>query len=344
VSGPTIQLSSTETLITGLSQGNLTNYPCSGIVRAWGTGGEFVLTATGITSGSPPPSPGVPAFTASVGTVYGTSSPSLLSIGFNGSGGFQMQIDGANGDTGTVYAATDPKGTWSSIATITMTGSASTFTDSQATNYTHRFYKLEDSTFGICAIDQIGFVKATCTTNYNMIANQLDNYKGNYLNDLLPSLANGTTLYKWDNGNQRYVSARVIGGSWIPNLSLAPGEGALFNNTSGGSLTLTFVGEVPLGTTNTLTTEVEYSSDAIVSSMVPKGGRPDTDLQFPVSNGDIIYQVVPGSTGPSYNTFTYSSGSGSWSPSNPTISVGEAFWSNKSSAFTWEQSCTIVCY
>ncbi|MBU6401960.1 MAG: hypothetical protein KGS61_16710, partial [Verrucomicrobia bacterium] len=298
VSGPTTnQLSSNETVVTGLSQGGLTNYPCSDIVRGWGTGGEFIVTATGITSSSPPPSPGIPTFTASVGDVYGASSPSLLSVGFNGSGGFEMQVTGANGDTGTVYAATDPKGTWSSIASITMTGSASTYTDTQATKYTHRFYKLEDSTAAVCAVDEIGFVKVTCTTNYNLLANQLDNYKGNYLNDVLPSPPSGTTIYKWDNGDQKYVSARFLSGSWTANLSLAPGEGVLLNNGSGGSISFTFVGEVPMGTTNTLVNYIEYSSDAIVSSMIPKGGRPDTDLQFPVSNGDEIFQIVPGSTG-----------------------------------------------
>jgi len=38
----------------------------------------------------------------------------------------------------------------------------------------------------------------------------------------------------------------------------------------------------------------------------------------------------------SYTTYTYSNGA--WSPSQPTISLGEAFWSNKAKAVVWRQN------
>jgi len=47
---------------------------------------------------------------------------------------------------------------------------------------------------------------------------------------------------------------------------------------------------------------------------------------------------MTGSDG-SYTTYTYSNGA--WSPSQPTISLGEAFWSNKAKAVVWRQNYSV---
>jgi len=107
-----------------------------------------------------------------------------------------------------------------------------------------------------------------------------------------------------------------------------PGEGILFRNSSGGTLNRTFVGEVAQG----YGVNPIPSLQSIRSSIVPQGGRVMTDLHLPVLNGDTVTRMINGSS----VTYTYSGGT--WSPSEPSVSIGESFWNNKNVGVWWHRN------
>src|SRR5207249_10247190 len=59
-----------------------------------------------------------------------------------------------------------------------------------------------------------------------------------------------------------------------------------------------------------------------------------TTLGFQIAHGDTVSRMT--GTDGSYTTYTYSNGA--WSPSQPTIRLGEAFRSNKAKAVVWRQN------
>ncbi len=68
------------------------------------------------------------------------------------------------------------------------------------------------------------------------------------------------------------------------------------------------------------------------SSIVPQAGRVHTDLGLPVINGDSVTRVVNGSN------VTYTYNNGAWSPSEPSVAIGESFWSNKNLGRWWHRN------
>ncbi|MDB6017776.1 MAG: hypothetical protein JWR19_2265, partial [Pedosphaera sp.] len=112
-------------------------------------------------------------------------------------------------------------------------------------------------------------------------------------------------------------------------VSLNPGEGGFFKNTTPTNLVLGFVGEVPQGTlTNAL--PAGYS---MRRSMVPQAGPLDTLLGFPGAEGDVVYRWINGG----WITSTYRAATG-WSGSAPTLNLSEAIFISKAAATTWTRS------
>jgi hypothetical protein len=158
-----------------------------------------------------------------------------------------------------------------------------------------------------------------------MIANPLGT-SNNTLDGLLPSMSFGDTVYKW-NGSTFDISTYL--GTWSPNLSLNPGEGAFI--FAGASKPVTFVGEVLTGN---LTNNIP-AGFSMRSSQVPQSLGLSA-LNFPADFGDTVYKWNPGTT--SYEIYTFL---GTWSPSDPTPAVGESFWVFKSSGTDWTRTFTI---
>lgn len=109
-------------------------------------------------------------------------------------------------------------------------------------------------------------------------------------------------------------------------MTLAPGEGIIIN--AGVVWTNTFKGEVPLGYRVTATP----SGLSVRSSTVPQAGRVAIDLGLPVLDFDNVYRMINGN----YVVYTYSSGV--WSPSEPSIAVGESLWVNRGAALNWPRN------
>src|SRR5947199_3227107 len=79
---------------------------------------------------------------------------------------------------------------------------------------------------------------------------------------------------------------------------------------------------------------VVSSQQMMHSPIAALSGLVGTTLGFAVAHGDTISRMT--GTDGSYTTYPYSNGA--WSPSQPTISLGEAFWSNKAKAVVWRQN------
>jgi hypothetical protein len=97
-------------------------------------------------------------------------------------------------------------------------------------------------------------------------------------------------------------------------------------------VTLTLVGEVPQGALSTALP----GKFAIVSSQVPQEGLVSTDLGYPAVDGDTIYQWDGGG----YVISSFLELLGGWTP-EPTIGVGEAFWSRKSADGSWDRDFSV---
>jgi hypothetical protein len=188
----------------------------------------------------------------------------------------------------------------------------------------------------VYSINTVGYVNTVTKPGFNMIANPLDNKAGNKVSDLFAGVPDGTTLFKYTGGGYENPNAydSFFGGWGDPNQPLVPGEGVFLQLPAGADRTLTFVGEVKQGH---LVTPLP-AGFAMVSSQVPQAGLLATDLKYPAADGDNIFTYAnPGG----YSVYNYDSLFGGWSPNEPTIGVGQAFWSQKVAAAQWVRDFTV---
>lgn len=77
---------------------------------------------------------------------------------------------------------------------------------------------------------------------------------------------------------------------------------------------------------------------AIKSSMVPQAGLVSTDLGLAgLADFDTLYQWDVGTQGYVSSTYAF----GAWSPAEPTIAVGEAFFLQSSAAHSWDRTFSV---
>jgi hypothetical protein len=194
----------------------------------------------------------------------------------------------------------------------------------------------------VYSLNVVGYYNITVPANgFALIANQL-NTTNNTLAGLLPSVPDGTAVYKWT-GTTFAISTfeedpdRPGAGEWSQNFTLNPGEGAFIKNPSLTSpLTITFVGEVLQGS---LTNPIPVGF-SIRSSMVPQAGGVRSVLGLPVADNDTVYRW----TGSTYAISTWEEpvpGQGDWSAGEPTVQVGEAFFVRKDAPAQWIRSFTV---
>jgi len=174
----------------------------------------------------------------------------------------------------------------------------------------------------------VGYVNAVYPANgFTMIANPL-NTTNNTVVSLIQNPRLGMIVYKFAAGFQ---ANSFNGSTWnTPSASLNPGEGAFLFVPAGAPYTNTYVGEVLQGS---LTNAVPQGF-AMLGSKVPQTGLVQTDLAFPATLGTIVYKFAAGFQASSYNGAT-------WNPSQPTINVGEGFFSFQPSAQTWVRTFTV---
>jgi hypothetical protein len=192
----------------------------------------------------------------------------------------------------------------------------------------------------VYSVNAVGYINLPTIPagSFAIIANQLDNGAGNMLSDVIPSTANNTIVYAWDEAGQTYITAvydelggPTYTGAWTPEanaalIDLSPGKGA-FVKAGDADVNLTFVGDVPQGDVS-----VSYNQSggfSMVSSMVPQAGSPQ-ELKMVPGDGDVIYQWLL--SGQTYKTSTWDALGGPtyigvWTPTDDVlIGVGEGFW------------------
>jgi len=262
-----------------------------------------------------------------------TANPATLRLGSGvrlGDLDFQFQVSGLIGMT-CVLEASDNSENWNTLGSVTLTTQSAAFTDVQASGYPYRFYRARSG--AILSYNSLGYMAVSVPTGYSMVANQLDNPGGNTVGVLLvnPPPPTGTTLNKWNEGNQGY-DINTYSGSWsLPNMTLNPGEGVIVQ--PGTATTFTFIGDVRQGAL-----AISFpAGQSIRSSMVPQTGPIDTSLGFPLLNGISINRMINPAGG--YETYTFVDGA--WEPAVPVPRVGESFWINTSAAGTWTRNFSI---
>lgn len=162
---------------------------------------------------------------------------------------------------------------------------------------------------------------------YLLIANQL-NTTNNTIASLLANAPAGASFQKY-NGSFTAYTFDDADMAWTPDgfATLNPGEGGFFRSPV--ATTLTFVGEVLQGS---LTNPVPIGAYAIRSSMVPQAGKVTTDLGLPGEAGDGVQTYNNG-----FTAATFDDADMAWTPAEPVLSVGQAFFVRKAPTATNSQ-------
>lgn len=181
----------------------------------------------------------------------------------------------------------------------------------------------------VYSLNVVGYVNIPVPANTKLlIANQL-NTTNNTIGSLLqnPVIPAGAQLFKFNAGYTPYTMDE-FDLTWSPNASatLNPGEGAFFISPS--ATTITFVGEVLQGSlTNTLPAGIKV----VRSSIVPQAGTLPA-LGVPGEAGDQAFLWSGGFTPYTFDEFDLS-----WTPSVPSVGVGQSFFYTKAAAGTQTQ-------
>jgi hypothetical protein len=186
----------------------------------------------------------------------------------------------------------------------------------------------------VFSVNAVGFVTVDVPVGLSMIANPLT-APTNTIAALFASAPDGTTIYKYD-GTSFSVNTFDLGEWGKPNDTLVPGEGAFIRNVGTALFQITFVGEVSQGTTPPLSHAVPKGL-SIQSSEVPQSGKVVTDLNFPATDQDTIYQYDNAAKAYVIHTLDL----GEWSGGEPVPKVGESFFVRKVDSKPWTRTFSV---
>jgi len=199
----------------------------------------------------------------------------------------------------------------------------------------------------VYSVNIVGYVNVPFTTAFKMVANPLD-APTNSLANTIKTPPPQSNFYEWNGaGFNIYVYAPASpAGGWTLNLStpadapFAPGGGGLFK--ANAPFTNTFVGEVRQGNlTNAY--PVGYS---IRSSQVPLAANANVLGLTAAFSPPPAQNVLKGNNLDPFGYITYTRGlpatfpPDGWSPSTPSLEIGEAVFINATVGGNWTQSFT----
>lgn len=245
-------------------------------------------------------------------------------------GPFQFKAAAPKGLEFQIEATSDLK-TWTSIAQGNTSAEGVDYIDSDASKFGHRFYRVTIE--GMRSTNVIGYAAVTLPPGFSMIANPLE-APNNTVSALFQGWPDGTTLNKFDTRIFRLTDNEVRDGKWLhASDELLPGHGAIFFNPTSEYKSLSFVGEVMQGN---LSIPIP-SGFSVRSSIVPQPGHLLDDLQFPISEGDVIH--IFDRDHQKYVLHPYENGK--WKAGQPVLNVGESFWVAKTAAGNWSRSLVL---
>lgn len=240
---------------------------------------------------------------------------------------FQFQIRGLSGMICGVEASHNLE-SWRVLGSITLpSGGSTTFTDTQASGYSHQFYRVRSG--AILSFKALGYMTVTVPPGSAMIANQVQT-ANNHVRVLFAGVPNNTEIHKHDPGTGGYLTAAFVDNQWEgADFEVGPGEGVFIDNPLAGPLTVAFVGELLQGR---FSNPVPAGS-SVRSSMLPQTGVLDVELGYPVAEGDSVSRYDPATGG--YLTTSYLDGQWEGYDPPPRPCVGESFWITTSAAKDW---------
>ena len=245
-------------------------------------------------------------------------------------GPFQFKFQIAKGVSYEILASSNLE-VWQPISAEKATGESVDYVDSDASKFSHRFYRVLTDT--VCSDNVIGYASLNVPPGFSMIANPL-HAPSDAVSAILPDLPDDTALNKFDTHLFKLTDNAVKNGKWInPDETLSPGEGAIFLNPTSDFKNINFVGEVLQG--NLLLPIATGFS--IHSSQIPKPGRLHADLSFPIHEGDVVHLFDRDHQ--KYVIYEYDRNK--WDSNPPIVGVGEAFWIGKTTPGNWVQNLVI---
>jgi hypothetical protein len=181
----------------------------------------------------------------------------------------------------------------------------------------------------VYSLNIVGYVTKTNVPGFALIANPL-NTTNNNLSSLFSDAPSLTKIIRFVGGAYA-TSVFDPDDGWTPNVPLNPGEGAFIQVPAGPNYVKTYVGEVILNSTNNVP-----AGFSIRGSVIPQTGLVQTDLLYPAVNLDKVIKW----TGVAYQTFVLDPDDG-WTPSQPTIQVGESFFAQKGVSANWIRNFSV---
>ena len=245
-------------------------------------------------------------------------------------GPFQFKFHPPGSGAYEVYASGDLEN-WEPVLSGKSSGEPGDFVDSDASKFNCRFYRVLAET--IWSSNLVGYVTVNVPPGYSMIANPLQ-APSNSVGAILAGMPDGTTFNKFDTHMFKLTNNTVANAKWSrPDETLVPGEGAILFNPTSNFKTLNFVGEVMQGD---LLMPIA-AGFSVRSSQIPKPGRLEADLGFPMSKGDLVHLFDRDRQ----NYVIYEYDRQKWRSDPPVVNVGEAFWIGKTSPGNWVQRLLI---
>jgi len=172
---------------------------------------------------------------------------------------------------------------WHTIAEDVARGPGIEYVDSEASKYSHRFYRVVANE--VHSANIIGYASTTLPPGFSMIANPFD-AANNTIAELIKGWPDGTTFNKFDTRLFRLSDNAVKHGKWTnPGEKLLPSEGGIFFNPTSDYKSLNFVGDVMQGN---LSVPIP-AGFSVRSPLSPQAGQLDEDLGFPIGEGDVIH-------------------------------------------------------
>jgi len=189
----------------------------------------------------------------------------------------------------------------------------------------------------VYSVNVVGYINRAIPSGFTMIANQLNNAPDNKVTTVLPAPPEGTIVYKFNPATGGYQILSFLDGAYEGddlNMTLNPGEGAFVKSPSAHNVT--FVGEVTQGAAATTSIPTGFS---VRSSSIPQS-LPLNQLEFPASEGDIVYNFNPATGGYKVSSFLDGAWEGDFGGA-PTPAIGESFFvKHAGAATTWTRTFT----
>jgi hypothetical protein len=242
-------------------------------------------------------------------------------------GPFRFETSLPKGVPYEIQAASDLEH-WVTIAEDQAQGPGIEYVDSEAANYSHRFYRVVANE--VQSANMIGYASTTLPPGFSMIANPFD-APSNEVGELLKGWPDGTTFNKFDTRLFRLSDNAVKHGKWTnPSEKLLPCEGGIFFNPTSDYKSLNFVGDVMQGN---LSVPIP-AGFSVRSPLLPLPGQLHEDLGFPIGEGDVIHLFDRDRQ--TYVLYPFEGGQ--WKNGAPVVNICESFWVAKTEAANWTRA------